>query len=193
MIELQSPEALRVGDWTGGSQKWYPTWVRRMSGCGPTNAALQVWYLARTRAALAGLCEVGAGGKAEFQRLMADLFPYVKPGRRGVDTPEKFSDGLERYCAAHGVSLSFAVLPDWEAVPEALRADLPVAFLNLHSGSQKHMDDWHWLTLVACDPARGAARCCDQGRTQEFSLRDWAATTKRGGAFVALNPTKSFD
>ena len=195
MVELQHMECLQVGGrWMGGSQEWYPNRLRRLSGCGPANAALMVWYLARTRPELHALCDVGTGSRNDFLRLMNEMFGYVKPGMRGVNHARKFARGLEAYAAERGLPLQFDWmetrqnrLPAGQFLLEALRKDRPVAFLNFHSGSQSQLDGWHWMTIIAFDPDNALARCCDQGKAVEFSLNEWHRTSKLGGHFVTIN------
>ena len=177
----------------GGSQAWYHKRLRRLSGCGPANAALMVWYLARTRPELHALCDAGTHSKEDFLRVMNEMFGYVKPGVRGVNHASKFMRGLEAYAGDRGLPLKF----DWvetrkdllfpaSFLSEALRRDQPVAFLNLHSGSQSQLDGWHWMTIAAYDPESALARCCDQGKIVEFSMREWHRTSKLGGHFVTI-------
>ncbi|MDR1733302.1 MAG: hypothetical protein LBR73_00235 [Oscillospiraceae bacterium] len=191
MIELAHPAALRIGRHIGGSQKWYKKWYRRFSGCGPCNAALLCWYLAQTDERFAGLCDTGSGGKADFQALMEEMFSFVTPGNRGVDTGEKFAEGLAAFGVRHGVELQTNLLrlPDGGAADflvQYLTADRPVAFLNLHSGKVKDLDDWHWMTVYGYDPDSGTVCYCDQGEGKTFSLSQWQRETRRGGWFAAV-------
>ena len=180
-------DALRIsGRWMGGSQEWYSKFWHRQSGCGPTNAALLVWYLAQTRPECASLCDAGAQSKDDFLRVMDEMFRYVTPGFHGVKTPAKFTRGVEKYAAVRGIDLALEELK-MDQIPSALRNDLPVAFLNLHSGNQRQLTGWHWMTVVACEPRTMRARCCDRGRVLEFSLREWRNTSRLGGAFVTLD------
>lgn len=186
-IELAHRDALRIdGRWTGGSQMWYENFWQRQSGCGPTNAALMVWYLAQTRPEYAGLCDVGQRGRQDFLRVMSEMFRYVRPGPRGVNTAEKMIRGLQDYAMARQLDLPLAELAPGE-IAHALRCDCPVAFLNWHSGTQRQLDNWHWMTIIAFDPDTQQVQCCDQGRVLAFSLREWQATSRLGGAFVALD------
>ncbi|MDR3314559.1 MAG: hypothetical protein LBS96_08935 [Oscillospiraceae bacterium] len=191
MIELKHPEALLVGGQSiGGSQEWYPKLWQRKSGCGPTNAALLVWYMARTRPSLAGLCETGDGAKADFVRLMQVMFGYVTPRWKGVNTYEKFA-GLFDYLAQNGAGALLApdhCAPEAAAafIQEKLLADCPVAFLNLDSGSVRGMDSWHWMTVIGFDAQTQRVKYCDQGEAKEFLLPQWIETSKRGGLFVSF-------
>jgi hypothetical protein len=183
----------------GGSQKWYPTFWRRLSGCGPANAALLAWYLAQSDVKYQALCTVKSRSKDEFLTLMNEMFAYVKPGLRGVYTPEMFTKGFQRFATKKGVMPPrFSTLKSLEKakfsfdevlkfVLEAVQNDVPVAFMNLHSGNQRNVEDYHWLTIYAVDCTTGVVQCCDKGATQEFSLREWLVTSKRGGAFVTIN------
>jgi len=187
MITLAHPECLLIdGRWTGGSQEWYKKFWHRQSGCGPTTAALMAWYLAQTRPEYAALCDVGTRSRADFVCVMDGMFGYVTPGLRGVNTAAKFISGVENYAQARGIALTLAEL-ELEQIPSALQNDLPVAFLNLHSGSQSQLDSWHWMTVVAFDPDSSLTHCCDQGKIVKFSLRQWHKTSKLGGHFATIH------
>jgi len=195
MVKLLHMECLKVEDrWVGGSQGWYSKRWQRLSGCGPTNAALMAWYLAQAKPEYAALCDVGVRSKDDFLRVMNDMFGYVKPGVQGVNHAAKFARGMETYAGKRGLPLQL----DWMetrknlfyAEPfllEALQRDLPVAFLNLHSGNQPQLDAWHWMTIIAFDPDSALVHCCDQGKIVKFSLRQWHKTSKLGGHFATIH------
>ena len=193
MIELQHMEALKVGRWMGGSQEWYPRHLRRLSGCGPTNAALMVWYLAQTRPEFSALCDVGTRSKEDFLRVMNEMFGYVKPGMQGVNHAAKFACGLAAYADRRDVPLRLDWVETRRDLPfpglfvlEALQKDRPVEFLNLHSGSQSQLDGWHWMTIIAFESDSTLTHCCDQGKIVKFLMREWHATSKLGGHFATI-------
>jgi hypothetical protein len=199
-VSILSPELLSVtapgAVYMGGSQEWYEGAWQRRAGCGPTVASGLVWYLARSRPALAPLCDVGDAGQACFLALMRDMFRYVTPGSQGVNTAQLFSDGARRYGAARGVpltartfeisrrSLDKAALRDFAA--GCLRDDLPMGFLNLSNGALRNLDSWHWVLLPALETETLTAAICDQGDVKEIDMAVWMRTTLLGGALVAL-------
>lgn len=131
---------------------------------------------------------------------MERVWPYIRPGLRGVDKASTFAEGAVRYAEAHDVALRARVL-EISAVPQerpavatvrefllsAFADNLPVAFLNLSNGAVRNLDNWHWVTLVSVDCAL-RAEMYDQEIRQFIDLRLWLATTRGGGAFVALEP-----
>ncbi|MDR2753700.1 MAG: hypothetical protein LBB50_05280 [Oscillospiraceae bacterium] len=199
MIVLKRPDALLVDNtFCGGSQHWYKRLWQRMGGCGATAASLLIWYLAQTNPKYSTLCTINARSKNEFLDLMNEMFTYITPRWRGVDSSAKFIAGLFLYLQEKEERINgfccFDVEPKLCAQPDAehfvensLKNDRPVAFLNLQSGNQKHLDGWHWMVVIAFDPDSGEAHLCDQGKCIVFSLREWVQSTKRGGAFVSIN------
>lgn len=202
---VRCPELLHVRDGAalsfGAHQIWYPGWIQRMGGCGPTAASNLLWYLTATRPDIcAGLFDGDGSRRTDMLRLMQQVWDYVTPGMRGVDKASTLADGAVRFGMDRGVVLSSRVLeipkdpvlrPGAEAVEEflatALIDDLPVAFLNLSNGEVRNLDNWHWVTLVSVDGAL-QAEMYDQGGRQRLNLALWLRTTTNGGAFVALEP-----
>ncbi len=195
---LKTPMLLMVSDSRGlsfgGSQLWYRERWARMSGCGPTAASNIVWYYARSRAGLSSLCDVGGADRTHFLRLMEEMFTFVTPGLKGVNTAAIFTGGLARYGAARGVALTPRVLEvgrhsDEIAVRDfifgALDTDAPVAFLNLSNGALYNLESWHWVTIVGLDD-RCTASIADQGRVLDIDLGKWLQTSRLGGALVYM-------
>lgn len=203
---IQSPQVLHIRQGAslsyGAHQLWYSSFIGRMGGCGPTAASNLLWYLAATCPQSCGRLFDGDGTqRPDMQRLMNDVFAYIKPGMRGVDKASMLTDGAIRYGAGRGVALSARVLeipaaqnrrPDMQRVygflAGAFADDLPIAFLNLSNGAVRNLDNWHWVTLVGVDEGL-RAQMYDQGRRQAIDLALWLETTTGGGAFVALEPS----
>lgn len=201
IITLPNLAALDIRDggvlYRGGDQEWYADRWQRQAGCGPTNCANIIWYMAKTRRGCGPLCVYDASRKAGFIRLMEEVWSYVTPGGMGVNTTGIFANGAKRYGAEKGVPLTAEAITipqlrcggrDYAAAAEfisqALGSGLPVAFLNLSNGTLKNLDSWHWVTLVAL---RGdEAMIYDQGKELWIDLRQWMATSAMGGGFVAL-------
>ncbi len=185
----------------GAHQVWYPGWIQRMSGCGPTAASNLLWYLAATRPEeCSGLYDGDGTSYAGMLRLMEEVWNYVKPGLRGVDRASVFIDGAIGFGVKHEIPLKARLLevpaeeeirPGMEMVLEFLTSafldDLPVAFLNLSNGAVRNLDNWHWVTLVSTDGDL-KAQMYDQGRKQIIDVKLWLSTTVGGGAFIALEP-----
>jgi hypothetical protein len=195
---LQNPEFLKLltpfGIRFGGSQLWYPEHRQRLSGCGPTAAANQMWYLSRR--GVKPLCP-NAESFGDYAALQMEMFSYVTPGPMGVNSSALFVSGALRYARERGVELipwALDVERLWNRRPDAsdlrgfvlagLQSDCPVAFLNLSNGNQNRLDAWHWVTILALDPNSMTARCGDQGHILEINLAQWLRTTLLGGALV---------
>lgn len=204
IITLKSPEFLHIADETGNihlgsDQEWFGTIWQRMAGCGPSVASNVLFYLYRQgRIKLPFPVE----NKADFIRLMEEVWQYVTPTQRGIYSAEIWTDGVSRFLQAHGILLSCQSLeiskvkklrPNLnEAVrfiEEGLQAECPVAFLNLSNGKVKVLDSWHWVTIVAMGKNEQGgilAQVYDAGKMFEIDFSLWYRTTKLGGGLVYL-------
>jgi len=192
-IMLKEPEYLNItgpgGETsTGGSQEWYEDRWHRMSGCGPVAASNLIWYMTRR-----------GGGKELYTELMREMYSYMTPGVRGVNSSGIFIDGITRYGAMAGLDLSPKVLeipgrsanrPDVEMVisfiTSALLADAPVAFLNLSNGALEVLESWHWVTIIAMDTSTRHADACDYGSVLSVDIPEWLKTSRLGGSFACF-------
>ena len=77
-------------------------------------------------------------------------------------------------------------------IEEGLRADCPVGFLNLHSGTEPIPYHWHWMVLVKLEDIGQwhMVTLWDEGKPLRFNLENWLATTKFGGGFVRVMGTE---
>ena len=204
MTGLRHPELLRVaanggGYFMGGSQEWFPNSWQRKSGCGPTTASGIMWYLSRSRPELEVLRGGGDGNQKHFLRLMEEMFRFVTPGPQGVNKTSTLSDGAAGYARSKGIVLRADILdvppaafprPSVQDVREFLSAsfaaDCPAAFLNLSNGTLRNLSSWHWVLLIALEPASMTATMCDQCARTGIALGEWLRSTALGGGFVAL-------
>ena len=183
----------------GADQEWYKRFNRRLSGCGPTNASLIVWYLSRTRKGASLLVERDASTKEGFFLLMENMWQYVTPGARGVDSTSKLRRGFIGYCASGGKEVSAYTVDigsDMRSRPtieqlsaflsEHLSKDRPIAFLNLNNGREKNLDRWHWVTIVSFDNSTMTAEIYDQCKRVSVDIELWLSTTTLGGGFLAF-------
>ena len=202
---IRTPEYLQVKETFktsyGAHQIWYSTWIKRMSGCGPTAASNLLWYLCASRPEWCGaLFDDDGTTQAGMLKLMETVWRYVTPGMRGVNRASMLADGSVRYGREHGTSLKADTLeipeaasgrPDQRTVYEflagAFTRNLPVAFLNLSNGAVRNLDNWHWVTLISVDESL-QAEMYDQGRRQMIDVALWLKTTTGGGAFVTIEP-----
>ena len=206
---LSRPELLTITEggrtWRGADQLWYADEWQQKAGCGPTTAALMASYLAQTRPSCAPLCPSGSWEKADFTALMEELWQHVTPGKHGVNAPRLFSKGLRSFGASKEVELPLRELdiPRFKLarptvdqcaafLRSALSADAPVAWLNLHHGEVEHLDDWHWVTIIALEERSDGTLLCtylDSGRERTADFRLWFQTTKLGGGLVSVGET----
>lgn len=191
--------------WRGADQLWYADEWQQKAGCGPTTAALMASYLAQTRPSCAPLYPSGSWEKADFTALMEELWQHVTPGKHGVNAPRLFSKGLRSFGASKEVELPLRELdiPRFKLarptvdqcaafLRSALSADAPVAWLNLHHGEVEHLDDWHWVTIIALEERSDGTLLCtylDSGRERTADFRLWFQTTKLGGGLVSVGET----
>lgn len=184
----------------GGSQYWYADKNKQKCGCGPTTASEMIWYFAKTRPSLSGLCDVGAGDRDSFTGHMDRIFESVTPGLMGISNPQIFANGVVDYGKKYGVKLEPIMLnvptikskrPTVDKMTEFLdgsfKKDRPVAFLNLSNGNVAELGGWHWVILVSIDTDTKVVTMLDQGKKVEFNIGDWLETTSLGGGFVTLN------
>ena len=206
---LSRPELLTITEgkktWQGADQLWYADEWKQKAGCGPTAASVMASYLAQTRPSCAALYPSGSQAKADFTALMGELWQYVTPGKRGVNRPRLFAKGFHTFGSAKGVELPLRELdiPRFKLarptadqcaafLRSALSTDAPVAWMNLHHGEVEHLDNWHWVTIIALEERSDGALLCtflDSGKELTADFRLWFQTTKLGGGLVSVGET----
>ena len=178
----------------GCNQEWYTKKWQRMAGCGPTTAANIVIYKNKS------IHE----SKSCAMNIMNEMWSYVTPTLKGVNTTKIFYEGFMAYAKSKGINASFEVLdiskkestrPSFEKlidfVERTLDRDIPLAFLNLCNGDEKFLDKWHWVTLISLDydaeKGIASAEILDEGMIKTINLNLWYNTTTLGGGFVSLS------
>jgi len=201
---INNPELLQIKGvdgsiYYGGDQEWFQKHIQRRAGCGPTCCANIMWYLSQTRNE-GGLASYDGTRKDGFVQLMNEMWNYVTPGNKGVNSVEMFLDGALRYGNKKGISLDRKGL----SIPAKpflkpsrlqiinflcgiLEKNIPLAFLNLSNGKVDNLESWHWVTLVALHTDTLTAVIYDQGISKEINLSLWLETTALGGGFAALD------
>jgi hypothetical protein len=207
---LKRPALLQVRDEEGTilygcDQTWYPSYWKRLSGCGPSTASNLVLYLQR-RGVIG--TTIAVSDKRSFVDLMELMWKYVTPRYQGVHLLSQFYRGVDQYLVGIGSKLPYTFLEipkERSARPslaktvgfivEALARDVPVAFLNLSRGNLKNLDEWHWVTVVGIrwnEPSDSyLAMIHDASRQWEIDIGQWYRTTNRGGGFIAFYPEES--
>ncbi|MCL2146834.1 MAG: hypothetical protein FWH52_03405 [Synergistaceae bacterium] len=143
--------------------------------------------------------ERSESGKDIYVTLMQEMFSYVTPSIRGVNTSEIFTTGIMRFGMDRGLRIMPQVLeipsksicrPSIEAAGEfilrGIRADAPVAFLNLSKGTLRNLDNWHWVTIIAIETETKYVEVCDCGEKFEVDFSEWLKTSKLGGSLVFI-------
>lgn len=206
-VTLTRPELLTLAEngaaWRGADQAWFPEEKQQKAGCGATAAAHLARYLAGTRPECLPLYPSGSQHRADFLALMEEMWRYVTPGRLGVHTLRMLRKGLTAFAARRGVALSVRELDVPPLLPAArptadqcaaflrtaLRADCPVAFLNLSPGRCRELEGWHWTTVVETEEQPEGPILCtvlDGGRELTVDFRLWLMTTRLGGGLLYL-------
>lgn len=204
VVSIANSEILTVTDprtklsTFGGAQEWYASQWQRKAGCGPTCAANLTAYLALTRPELRSLYRGEDCNRDAFLRHMNEVYPFVKPGLAGLNRVERFSEGVVAFAASRGISLTPHVCSVksnrtpkrpgeselFAFVEAGLRADCPIAFLNLSRGNENKLQSWHWISITSANMEEDRLIACasDEGRLIEFDLLLWyLSTTMRGG------------
>ncbi len=186
----------------GADQNWYKNRFQRTAGCGPTAAAVLLYYLAQRHPAAHRLCPQRVATKEEFVPLMQAVWADVTPGLLGVNRVRHFAKGVRRYGAKRGVALQTATLavPPFYArrphprhlfhfIAAALEKDYPVAFLNRSNGTLKSINSWHWMPLIALHEDL-TVDVLDGCRVKTIPLLEWLKSSAMGGGLVAVTAPK---
>lgn len=206
-ISLKNIESFQVRDETnnhtyyGFNQEWYRKKWQRLSGCGPTAVANILYYLGRTFS-IPGLDRpVSRERSPDF---LDQIWRYVTPTIRGIPSTQLLCQRVQSLAEAKLSNLrtqAFNIPSGKQERPEfhellsflssALSENSPVAFLNLHNGSEKALDSWHWVTIVAIEYEESGTAAflniLDEGLQKRINLAQWFLTTEKGGGFVRFS------
>ncbi|MDR1581303.1 MAG: hypothetical protein LBS35_13185 [Synergistaceae bacterium] len=205
-LSLSDIDAFKIADdetgetFYGCNQDWYGSDWQRLSGCGPSVVAGILMYLRRD------IAVPGAKDKKYAISFMEEVWKYVTPTQRGIHTAEMLRRRVVSYCAAKNLRVASAVcgIPEervyrpqmkrvWAYMTDALSRDIPIAFLNLHNGEEKNLDEWHWVTVVSAEQAKPNGNVqiviLDRGHSLVVDLSLWLETTHYGGGFVYFSVT----
>ncbi|MDF2541537.1 MAG: hypothetical protein K0S47_1255 [Herbinix sp.] len=183
----------------GRDQEWYKTKWQRLSGCGPTVVSNIIYYLNCITSD--NKAEGSITTKDESISHMEEIWRYVTPTMQGIPNTSLLCKGIQKYIKEQNVKLELEVLdipkkrtqrPEFgkvfEFIDRALNSDSPVAFLNLHNGSEKLLDSWHWVTIVSLEYENDGSfawiEILDEGKIKKINLAGWYQTTSLGGGFV---------
>ena len=185
--EKQQMLTAKIGNkiYYGCSQKWYPSFIQRLAGCGPTAASNL----------FACINNPPFANKAQRLVVMQDLWLYVTPGIYGLDSVDDFAGGSNRFFKDKDLPYECVSLkypddekPPFDAVKEFLKTALsdncPVAFMNLSNGAIEELEQWHWVTVVSFDDQTNAITVFDANKKFEMDLKLWHDTTTRRAGFA---------
>ena len=180
----------------GCDQDWFSGYWQRKAGCGACTGANILYYLAQQ-----GYTQLPfpVKNQKDFVQLMDYSWQHLTPGLMGLHDPARMQAGLNLMLQQAGSAKRSRLLevpgttrnrPSAEAVADFIRqglqADSPVAFLNLHQGSQRQLESWHWVTVVGLTASADSIllEIYDNGNHLLVNLGQWLATSLRGGGFV---------
>lgn len=184
----------------GSDQEWFSTERQRLTGCGPSAAANILFYIERKENA-----DCCGKDRADLLSFMEEAWESVTPEKNGIPSTGLFLEKLEEYAKLHERSFHYSVLDISSQQSErssldtvtkfirhGLRADIPIAFLNLDHGAEERLESWHWVTIAGMicseDGQTVYVSICDEGMTKKINLKLWLETTVQGGGFVYFLP-----
>lgn len=193
-LSLKNIEALRIegSDLYGCNQEWYAKPWQRLSGCGPTTASMIALYQVHQ--------ELGPKTLDEAKAMMEAVWDYVTPGFGGINRLDRFFKGYDAFLASRQLSHacfaleipklksqrpSLAKVSDF--LSKALKADAPIAFLNLNNGKVHNLEAYHWVLITGIDRIDDQhlmAHILDGGQRLVIDLALWLETTTSSGGFI---------
>lgn len=207
IYSITQPELFNITDgintWSGADQEWYQNNWRAKAGCGTTTAAHLISYLSEIHVDYKDLYLAHSRKRDDFLNFMNELWDYVTPGLKGLNTITKFVHGVRAYAIEKGVTLSFHKLnitrkkTDRPTIDQcitflqsAMKSDRPVAFLNLSSGTIKDLESWHWVTIIAFEEQPNGIILCtalnSSGQIIIIDFQQWLQTSRLGGGLVYI-------
>ena len=197
-MQIKHPEWLQIKSNEdiiyGLNQIWYTSSIKRLAGCGPTCATSLLLYLNKRDS---GALPYINDDIPSSVSAMEDVWRFITPGIRGLDSTIKFVTGMDALLLHHGapwkchalnVQKNGSIQNIIAFIKEGIASDCPIAFLNLHVGGLKEFDEWHWIVIIGIDNKNDhyIATAYDEGRKIEFDIGMWIEATKKGGGFVYL-------
>lgn len=190
----------------GCSQEWYRNFWQRRAGCGPTTATNLIIYLMNSN-------KLNESNKSKYKYdkyncilQMEEMWKYVTPTLKGVNTTKILYEGLYSFARDNKLAAEYKYIdipseknirPTLTEVLNfisvSLEKNAPVAFLNLSNGDEKHLDNWHWVTIISLEfenenenENRAVVEIVDEGRIKKIDFTLWYNTTILGGGLVSF-------
>jgi len=200
LLTLKHPELISVKDergvrTVGCDQMWYPREGHIPQGaCGAAVASNLLVYFLRSRQELLDQVDT----KAEFIEFMKKVYPFFHP-RAGGLMSDAFIEGIEAFGDEYGIPLSAERLkvpvmhskrPSPEKAADFIRLsfeeDSPVAILSLSAGSERELENWHWVTMIEYDEGSHLAKIVNNCKVFRADLESWFGSSIMGGSLVRL-------
>lgn len=193
-LSLKNIEALRIdgSDLYGCDQEWYSKPWQRLSGCGPTAASMLALYQIDPKKSAKTIDEAKV--------MMNHLWGFVTPGFGGINRLDRFYNGYGKFLSARNIAhLNHALeIPKLvshrpplaqviDFLVQGLKADAPIAFLNLNNGKVHNLEAYHWVVITGLDltdPSVALAHILDGGQRLIIDLGLWLHTTTASGGFI---------
>ena len=175
---------IRIADgkteYYGADQEWLRTRWERLSGCGPTTAALMMMYMASAfpEGCAALYPYTLPARKDEFAVHMALVREFVKPGIMGLTDPKVFARDTLEFAEAHGGGIiaqqirhSLSAGVAFGFFKQALRHGYLPALLLLRNPSPELADfTWHWMAVTGCDDETRMLTVSSYGQKHEIAF-----------------------
>ncbi len=193
-------EHFYIGDSYGGNQDWFDTFMMRKGGCAVETACDMSIYLAMhkdvERVYPFSFGKVTAVTKENYVGFAYLMEPYLKPRLSGIDSPELYIGGYNRYLEMHSVeNIDMYIFrgdePYEEAVNivrEQINAGYPIPTLILNHRNKALRDyEWHWFLINGYDESDDGfmVKAVTYGSWRWIDLKDmWDTGYSRKGGFV---------
>lgn len=188
----------------GSDQEWFATERQRLTGCGPSAAANILFYIERKENN-----DCCGRDRADLLSFMEEAWQTVTPQKNGIPSTALFQEKVDQYAKLHRKQFYYSVLDVSSQqskrpslfkvigfIRQGLRADVPIAFLNLDHGIEENLESWHWVTIAGMTYSENEqvvqVFICDEGITKLINLKLWLETTVQGGGFVYFLPDSRF-
>jgi len=175
---------IRIADDTkeyyGADQEWFSLRRHRLSGCGPTTAAMITMYMAgafpQACTNLYG-CALPAQ-KSDFAAHMAQVREYVKPGPMGLTDPKEFARGVLAFAEDHGAVLLAQQISSTLSAGVAfgffkqalLHGYMPALLLLRNPSPELEELTWHWMAVTGCDDEKRTLTISTYGKREQISF-----------------------
>ena len=193
-------EHFYIGDSYGGNQEWFDTFMMRKGGCAVETACDMSLYLAMHKGveriypfSFGKVTTVTKENYVGFAYLME---PYLKPRMSGIDSPELYIGGYNRYLEMRGVeNIDMYIFRGDEPYEDAvdivrkqIDAGYPIPTLILNHRNKALRDyEWHWFLINGYDESDGRfmVKTVTYSSWKWIDLKElWDTGYSRKGGFV---------